>query len=76
MRITKCTNKSEDMLDELVRKNFERLGKDCINCKHRKYVQASLYYDYLTCEYDNSIELPGGLDYRHCCEKYEYLLKE
>ena len=64
--------KQIDKLNELIQNNLERCGKDCSNCKHSVYVQESPYYDYLTCEYDKSIELSGGLDMRHCCDKYEF----
>lgn len=57
----------------ILRLNLKRCGKDCSNCKHCVYVQQSPYYDYLTCKFDNTVELPGGLDKRHCCDKYEFV---
>lgn len=64
--------KQIDKINELIQSNLEQCGKDCSNCKHSVYVQESPYYDYLTCEYDKSIELPGGLDMRYCCDEYEF----
>ena len=60
------------MLNKTLKMNYERIGKDCANCKQGLYVQQSPYYDYLTCKLDNSVELSGGLDERHCCDKYEF----
>ena len=62
-----------DLMNECIRKNFEKIGEDCTNCKHHKQVQQNSYYDYTTCKFDNSVELPGGLDYRHKCERYEFM---
>lgn len=65
--------KQYEFVNECIRRNLEEIGKDCENCKHCKYVQESPYYDYVTCEFDESVELPGGLDCRHCCDKYEFV---
>lgn len=62
-----------DRLNEIIREHHEKKGDDCTNCKYGKQIQQSPYYDYTTCEFDKSIELPGGLDYRHCCDKYEFM---
>ena len=61
-----------DFINRLIQASLDRNGPDCTNCKHHKQVQQSPYYDYTTCKFDNSIELPGGLDYQHCCDKYEF----
>lgn len=65
--------KQYDWINEIIRENYEKIGNDCTNCKHHKQVQQSPYYDYTTCKFDESVELPGGLDYRHCCGKYEFM---
>jgi hypothetical protein len=65
--------KQYDFLNKLIQANLDKKGPDCINCKYQKGVQESPYYDYTTCKFDNSVELPGGLDYRHCCSKYEFI---
>lgn len=62
-----------DFINKLIQKNLEEKGSDCTNCRHHKDVQESPYYDYITCKFDNLVELPGGLDYRHCCDKYEFM---
>ena len=62
-----------EFINKLIRQNLEKKGKDCTNCKHHKDIQQSPYYDYTTCKFDGSIELPGGLDYRHCCDRYEFM---
>ena len=62
-----------EQINICIQSDLERRGKDCSNCKHQKYVQQSPYYDYTTCEFDESVELPGGLDYRHCCDRYEFM---
>ena len=51
---------------------LNKYEKDCITCKYSIYVQQSPYYDYLTCKFDKSVEVPGGLDERYCCDKYEF----
>ena len=61
-----------DFMNKLIQANLDKNGPDCTNCKHQKQVQQSPYYDYTTCKFDNSVELPGGLDYRHCCDRYEF----
>lgn len=61
-----------DFMNKLIQNNLDKNGPDCTNCKHQKYVQQSPYYDYTTCKFDNSVELPGGLDYKHCCDRYEF----
>ena len=43
-----------EFVNECIRRNLEEIGKDCENCKHGKYVQESPYYDYVTCEFDES----------------------
>ena len=62
-----------DFINGLIRNNLERKGEDCTNCKYHKQVQQSPYYDYTTCKFDGSVELPGGLDYRHKCDRYEFV---
>lgn len=65
--------KQYEWLNEIIRKNYEKIGEDCTNCKYHKYVQHSPYYDYTTCKFDESVDLPGGLDYRHRCDRYEFI---
>ena len=65
--------KRYDFMNKLIQKNLDEKGKDCTNCKHHIQVQQSPYYDYTTCKFDKSVELPGGLDRRHCCKQYEFL---
>ena len=60
-------------VNECIRLNLEKTGEDCTNCKHHIQVQQSPYYDYTTCKFDKSVELPGGLNKRHCCEQYEFM---
>ena len=57
----------------LIQNNLDKKGPDCTNCKYHKDIQESPYYDYTTCKFDNSVELPGGLDYRHCCDRYDFM---
>ena len=61
-----------DLFNKLIQHDLYKKGPDCTNCKYQKYVQQSVFYDYTTCKFDESIELPGGLDYRHCCDRYEF----
>ena len=65
--------KQYDFMNKLIQKNLDEKGPDCTNCKYHKEIQESPYYDYTTCKFDYSVELPGGLDYRHCCERYEFM---
>ena len=62
-----------DFANKLIQANLDRNGPDCTNCKHHKQVQQSPYYDYTPCKFDESVELPGGLDYRHKCDRYEFM---
>ena len=62
-----------DFANKLIQQNLDEKGPDCTNCNHHKEVQASPYYDYTTCKFDNSVELPGGFDYRHFCDRYEFM---
>ena len=62
-----------DLINKFIQANLDRKGPDCTNCIYHKQVQQSSYYDYTTCKFDNSVELPGGLDYRHCCDRYEFM---
>ena len=64
--------KKIEQINKAIKYDMDKKGSDCTNCKHQKYVQQSPYYDYTTCKFDNSVELPGGLDYRHCCDRYEF----
>lgn len=64
--------KKTEQINKAIQHNLNKKGPDCTNCKHQKYVQQSVFYDYTTCKFDNSVELPGGLDYRHCCDRYEF----
>ena len=64
--------KKIEQINKAIQRHLDKRGKDCSNCKYGVYVQQSQYYDYTTCKFDNSIELPGGLDYRHCCDRYEF----
>ena len=61
-----------DITNRVIQECLDKYGKDCCICAHSVYVQESPYYDYLTCKFDNTIEVPGGLDVRHCCNKYEF----
>ena len=65
--------KQYDWINEIIRENYKKIGNDCTNCKHHKQVQQSPYYDYTTCKFDESVELPGGLDYRYRCDRYEFM---
>ena len=65
--------KQYDWINEIIRENYKKIGDDCTNCKHHKQVQQSPYYDYTTCKFDESVELPGGLDYRYKCDRYEFM---
>lgn len=65
--------KRVEQINKCIQSNLERRGKDCTNCKYHKEIQKSPYYDYTTCKFDESVELPGGLDYRHCCDRYEFM---
>jgi hypothetical protein len=60
-------------LNDLIRNSLAEKGPDCTNCKYSKTVQESPYYDYTTCKFDNSVELPGGLDHRYFCDRYEFI---
>ena len=62
-----------DFMNKLIQANLDKKGPDCTNCKHHNQVQQSPYYDYTACKFDESVELPGGLDYRHCCDRYEFM---
>lgn len=54
--------------------DLDEQGAGCSNCKHRKYVQQNQFYDYLTCEFDETIKLPYGRnDKRRCCGEYEFV---
>ena len=70
---TTLNKKQIDIINQLVYSNLDRCGECCSNCKHSIYVQESPYYDYLTCKYDKSIEVSGGLNMFHCCKKYEFV---
>lgn len=65
--------KKTEQINRCIRANVEKLGEDCTNCKYQKYVRQSPYYDYTTCKFDESVELPGGLDYRYRCDRYEFM---
>ena len=65
--------KQIEFVNRCIQWNLDKVGKDCTNCKHHIQVQQSPYYDYTTCKLDKSVELPGGLDERHCCDKYEFM---
>ena len=65
--------KQYELVNEYIRRDLEKIGEDCTNCKYHKQVQQSPYYDYTTCKFDESIKLPGGLDYRHKCDRYEFM---
>lgn len=64
--------KQIDQINKVIQSCLDKYGKDCCICAHSVYVQQSPYYDYLTCEFDKSVELPGGLNVRHYCDKYEF----
>ena len=64
--------KQIEQLNELIKNDIQTHGRGCVNCKYSIYVQQSPYYDYITCKFDKSIELPGGLNIRHCCDRYEF----
>lgn len=61
-----------DATNRAIQQCLDKYGKDCLVCAHSVYVQQSPYYDYLTCEFDKSVEVSGGLNVRHCCDKYEF----
>lgn len=62
-----------DRLNNLVDKTYEAFGECCATCKHERYVQESPYYDYVTCEYDRTLEFGfGDGDEYHHCDKYEF----
>ena len=65
-------NEQIRFLNNLRKASYTKIGEDCVNCKYSKHVQQSPYYDYTTCKFDESIELPGGLNHRHRCEKWEF----
>ena len=64
--------KKIEQINKAIQHNIDKNGPDCTNCKHQKQVQQSPYYDYTTCKFDASVELPCGLDYRHYCDRYEF----
>lgn len=65
--------KQIELLNECIQADLDEQGAGCSNCKHRRYVQQNQFYDYITCEFDKTIELPYGRNYKkHCCDKYEF----
>lgn len=65
--------KQIEFVNQGIQYNLDKVGKDCLTCKHHIWVCPHPYYDYITCKFDKSVELPGGLDERHCCKKYEFM---
>ena len=36
------------------------------------FVRIKRNHREIRCAFDESIELPGGLGYQHCCDRYEF----
>lgn len=63
-----------DRINELIRTDLQIYGECCSICKHSLYVQESPYYDYITCEFDSSIEFGFGEGAKnHQCDKFEFM---
>lgn len=62
-----------DRMNKIVKDLYDKHGKCCATCKHTVYMQESPYYDYVTCEFDRSLEFGLGKGTEnHCCKKYEF----
>lgn len=62
-----------DQINEILKEQYEKLGKCCRTCKHCIYVQESVYCDYNFCELHNAVRFAfGNGAEKHKCKDYEF----
>ena len=53
-------------INKAIQFSLDKNGPSCSTCAHKKYVQESPFYDYLTCELHPDLENPQGKDVFPC----------